>query len=84
MTTHTCKYIHSFTTCYNYNIVSDDHVVVVVVSYIQRIGSQPEKSTLHDGQSRSCSADNFMLFKKNLNASKPSEHPPRVEECLKV
>ncbi|CAN0464520.1 unnamed protein product [Ascophyllum nodosum] len=21
---------------------------------------------------------------KNLNASKPSEHPPQVEECLKV
>ena len=25
-----------------------------------------------------------ILFKKNLNASKPSEHPPQVEECLKV
>ena len=24
------------------------------------------------------------LFRKNLNASKPSEHPPQVEECLKV
>ena len=24
------------------------------------------------------------FFKKNLNASKPSEHPPQVEECLKV
>ena len=24
------------------------------------------------------------LFKKNLNASKPSEHPPQVEECLKM
>ena len=24
------------------------------------------------------------LFKKNLNASKPSEHPPQVKECLKV
>ena len=24
------------------------------------------------------------IFKKNLNASKPSEHPPQVEECLKV
>ena len=23
------------------------------------------------------------VFKKNLNASKPSEHPPQVEECLK-
>ena len=26
----------------------------------------------------------WSLFKKNLNASKPSEHPPQVEECLKV
>ena len=25
-----------------------------------------------------------LVFKKNLNASKPSEHPPQVEECLKV
>ena len=25
-----------------------------------------------------------LRFKKNLNASKPSEHPPQVEECLKV
>ena len=24
------------------------------------------------------------VFKKNLDASKPSEHPPQVEECLKV
>ena len=24
----------------------------------------------------------YFLFKKNLNASKPSEHPPQVEECL--
>ena len=28
--------------------------------------------------------DIIILFKKNLNASKPSEHPPQVEECLKV
>ena len=27
----------------------------------------------------------LVVFKKNLNASKPSEHPPQVvEECLKV
>ena len=26
----------------------------------------------------------LMLFKKNLNATKPSEHPPQVEEYLKV
>ena len=30
---------------------------VVVVSHIQRIGCQPEKSTLHGGQSRSWSAE---------------------------
>ena len=24
------------------------------------------------------------VFKKNLNASKPSEHAPQVEECLNV
>ena len=32
------------------------------------------------------SADSAHLnvLKKNLNASKPSEHPPQVEECLKV
>ena len=32
-------------------------VVVVVVSHIQRIGYQPEKTTLHGGQSRSWSAE---------------------------
>ena len=26
----------------------------------------------------------YYSLKKNLNASKPSEHPPQVEECLKV
>ena len=26
----------------------------------------------------------YYIFKKNLNASKPSEHPPQVEECLEV
>ena len=30
---------------------------VVVVSHIQRIGCQPEKTTLHGGQSRSWSAE---------------------------
>ena len=32
-------------------------VAVVVVSHIQRIGCQPEKTTLHGGQSRSWSAE---------------------------
>ena len=30
------------------------------------------------------SIGSMSVFKKNLNASKPSEHPPQVEECLKV
>ena len=29
-------------------------------------------------------AYNQPVIRKNLNASKPSEHPPQVEECLKV
>ena len=32
-------------------------VAVAVVSHIQRIGCQPEKTTLHGGQSRSWSAE---------------------------
>ena len=36
-------------------------VVVVVVSHIQRIGCQPEKTTLHGGQSRSWSAEHKTL-----------------------
>ena len=34
------------------------------------------------GAIKGCKYKTF--FKKNLNASKPSEHPPQVEECLKV
>ena len=33
---------------------------------------------------RSIDRKRKICFKKNLNASKPSEHPPQVEECLKV
>ena len=39
-------------------------VVVVVVSHIQRIGCQPEKTTLHGGQSRSWSAEQGKKRKK--------------------
>ena len=43
-------------------------VVVVVVSHIQRIGCQPEKTTLHGGQSRSWSAEQGKENKrKSLN-----------------
>ena len=43
-------------------------VVVVVVSHIQRIGCQPEKTTLHGGQSRPWSAEQGKENKrKSLN-----------------
>ena len=45
---------------------------------IQRIGCQLEKNISPAGQSRSIS-----VFKKNLNASKPSEHPPSGEKMSK-
>ena len=53
-----------------------------------RTRSQPDPkhkkysiTELHPGRPSSAFAS---VFKKNLNASKPSEHPPQVEECLKV
>ena len=53
-------------------------VVVVVVSHIQRIGCQPEKTTLHGGQSRSWSAEQGKENKrKSLAASPPPPHPPQ-------
>ena len=58
---------------------SDDIVVVVVVvvSHIQRIGCQPEKTTLHGGQSRSWSAEQGKENKrKSLAAYPPPPHPP--------
>ena len=52
-------------------------VVVVVVSHIQRIGCQPEKTTLHGGQSRSWSAEQGKENKrKSLAAYPPPPHPP--------
>ena len=38
----------------------------------------------HGGESYIVETLSARLFKKSLNASKPSEHPPQVEECLKV
>ena len=43
-------------------------VVVVVVSHIQRIGCQPEKTTLHGGQSRSWSAELYHRKNKHFSA----------------
>ena len=51
-------------------------VVVVVVSHIQRIGCQPEKTTLHGGQSRSWSAEQGKENKRKSLAAYPTPHPP--------
>ena len=44
----------------------------------------PDEILQKIGMKTSFSKDVPLDFKKNLNASKPSEHPPQVEECLKV
>ena len=46
--------------------------VVVVVSRFQRIGCQPEKTTLHDGQSRSWSVEQGKEKKKKEILQHPS------------
>ena len=46
-------------------------VIVVVVSHIQRIGCQPEKTTLHGGQSRSWFAEQGKKKKKKKSGSAP-------------
>ena len=51
------------------------YVVVVVVSHIQRIGCQPEKTTLHGGQSRSWSAEQGKKEKEKVWQRTP---PPRA------
>ena len=52
-------------------------IVVVDVSRIQRIGCQPEKSTLHGGQSRSWPAEQAKENKKRRYlAAYPPPHPP--------
>ena len=48
-------------------------VVVVVISHIQRIGCQHEKTTLHGGQSRSWSAEQGKE-KKNVWQHTPTPH----------
>ena len=54
-------------------------VVVVVVSHIQHIGCQPEKTTLHGGQSRSWSAEQGKKKKRNSLAAPP---PPPLRALL--
>ena len=54
---------------------------VVVVAHIQRIGCEPEKTTLHGGQYRSWSAEQGKTKrKKSLEASPP---PPRAARSEK-
>ena len=53
-------------------------VVVVVVSHIQRIGCQPEKTTLHGGQSRSWSAEQGKKLKRKVWQRPPPPLPPRA------
>ena len=53
-------------------------VVVVVVSHIQRIGCQPEKTTLHGGQSRSWSAEQGKKEKEKVWQRIPPPPPPRA------
>ena len=51
------------------------YVVAVVVSHIQRIGCQPEKNTLHVGQSRSWSAEQEKKVKSKILAAHPAPPP---------
>ena len=60
------------------NIGSTVVVVVVVVSHIQRIGCQPEKTTLHGGQSRSWSAEQGKENKRKSLAAYPPPPPPTL------
>ena len=63
-------------------------VVVVVVSHIQRIGCQPEKPTLHGGQSRSWSAEQGKENKRKSLAAypppPPTPHTARSEKISKI
>ena len=55
-------------------------VVVVVVSHIQRIGCQPEKTTSHGGQSRSGSTEQGKENKRESLAAYPPP-PPTPPHC---
>ena len=60
-------------------------VVVVVVSHIQRIGCQPEKTTLHGGQSLSWSVEQGKENKrKSLAAYPPPPTPPHTARSGKI
>ena len=63
--------------------ISCVQILIVVVSHIQRIGYQPEKTTLHGSHSRSWSArqgKKERKKKKSGGASPPHTHAFRAEE----
>ena len=56
----------------------DASSVAFVVSHIQRLGCQPEKTTLHGGQSPSWSAEQGENNEiKSSAANRPPRPPPR-------
>ena len=66
-------------------IVVGPVVVVVVASHIQRIGCQPEKTTLHGGRSRSWSAEQGKENKrKKYGNIPPPPHPPHCSFGEKI
>ena len=54
--------------------------LLLVVSHIQRIACQPEKTTLHGGQSRSWSAEQGKKKKKSLA---PPPSPPPLQRAAR-
>ena len=61
--------------------ISEEHhllLLFVVVSHIQRIGCQPEKTTLHGGQSRSWSAEQGKENRRKSLAAYPPPPPPTL------
>ena len=69
------RLIHTLAICVT---IGCDPGRVVVVSHIQRIGCQPEKTTLHGGQSRSWSAEQGKKKKKEKVWERPPPPPPRA------
>ena len=57
--------------------------MVIVVSHIQRIGCQPETTTLYGGQSRSWSAEQVKENKKRILAAYPPPHTPHTARSEK-
>ena len=59
-------------------------LLIVVVSHIQCFGCQPEKTELgkENKRIRLSIKGRILFLKKNLNASRPSEHPPVRLFCI--